>query len=180
MAVIWHMSYLPKITVDDQSPTPAVLRNELMRVAHGVMRSQGKNFALYLDNDFEGIRFFSENRDELEAFAQALSHSMIVRDYFKFPRFDSVDSSTHKHWVSLIKFKIPTVKSDRNAIEGNSQLRERRLQQAKGKPFIQFRSERAGNYCIHVNLIKADSYSGLRPNSYGLARQSALFAVPLL
>lgn len=149
---------------------------------HGAMRSLPGRFAVAFPHGkgfLSVIRVFASDRQDIDAFAEALTPHSAVRDYaiLGYPR--TVPEDYSGPWVSYRRYRIPTRKADRKA---GAPCRLRRLQfsEKHDLPYLIVNSVSTGQvFGLRFEAVKdVAPTSDAQPDGYGLARRSALFSVP--
>lgn len=179
---------LELLNVENEQPAPGrsvsagmyAVRNRLYGVLHGVFRQYPGRYALALPlvkNNQPRLRVFAERADQLEQLSTALQGHPTVRDYARLHPVVAVDQVDK--WVSYRRYRIPTVKSDRHAVDGQSTLRDRRLAAGRDLEHFQVGSQSTGQrFTLMIQQVDADQAGEGIPDGYGLARASQPFAVP--
>ena len=162
---------------------PMTTRNAVFSVLHGAFRAKPKIFALALPKGQPNLlRVFATYEAELVWLIEAISSHWKVRDYAKLSNVHKVGEHTGS-WSIYSRFRIPTVKSDRNAAEGVSNLRDRRLKEANSKKLASFKISSASNrqsFTVFVNaetVYKPDGFDAV-PDGYGLSRTQNRVPLP--
>lgn len=188
---------------DDVDLKLPVLRNQIYSILHGIFRQIPNTFALALASssrleakrkalevkygqepkyDFDILRVFASTQESLEQLTTELEKSWKVRDYAILLGVRPIPTLKIKGWKSYRRFRIPTAKAERARLtESNEQsLYERRLEVGRTLPYFLVRSQSTGQqFTINVDVLDAPDQGIGQPDSYGLARQSAPFALPV-
>ena len=150
---------------------------------HGLLAADPGRIALGVPAARQDLlRLFATTPDELHALQAAMARRPWFRDYAQLSAVLDVPADFGGPWAAFARYRIPTVKSDRHAVDGYSALRERRLQQALDRRLDHFRAHSAStgsSFSLTVERIDAPGLprEGV-PNSYGLCSRASLFAVP--
>lgn len=131
--------------------------------------------------DFDIFRVFSVTDEALQRLVDTISGHWTIRDYAVVGAVALVPTAKISGWQSYRRFRIPTAKMERSNLSHDlPPLHERRLQQAKAMPFLKIQSKSTGqSFTLVINKVEAtDAGHGL-PDSYGLARASQPFALPI-
>ncbi len=148
------------------------LRGRLLSILHSLFRQNPGTYALAIPSGRQSLRIFATEAPELESLRANLSSMPWIRDYARIGDVAAVPQEFKGPWVSYQRYRIPTVKSDRNAVDGISKLRDRRLQSAfdAGNDYfnIYSGSTKQRFTLIVRSLIGIPIKSDVVPNSYGL------------
>ena len=162
---------------------PMTTRNAVFSVLHGAFRAKPKIFALALPKGQPNLlRVFATYEAELVWLIEAISSHWKVRDYAKLSNVRAVGEHAG-NWSVYSRFRIPTAKSDRNATQGVSNLRDRRLEEAETNRLAFFKISSASNrqsFTVFVNtetVPKPDAFDAV-PDGYGLSRAQNRIALP--
>lgn len=131
--------------------------------------------------DFDIFRIFSTSDVALQRLVDTIGSHWTIRDYAVVGAVATVPTAKISGWESYRRFRIPTAKMERSKLTHDKlPLHERRLQQAKAMPFLKIQSKSTGqSFTLVIDKIAAtDAGYGL-PDSYGLARASQPFALPI-
>lgn len=188
---------------DDADLSIEYLRNQIYSIVHAVFRQLPTRFALALEAsarlqnktrhyeskygrkpraNFDILRIFSEQQTDLEQLVEKIKGHWKIRDYAVLHAPVPVPTAKVTGWKSYRRFRIPTLKAERNLTFENGQesLHSRRLKRAKALPFFSVQSQStAQKFTVTIEILDApDAGTGL-PDSYGLARQTQAFALPV-
>lgn len=189
-------------SADTMDLSLATIRNQVYTVLHGAFRSLDDSFALALVSskklknkqaqhgkrieyatyfDFDIFRIFSQNEQALDKLINAISQHWKIRDYTTMSSPRRVPIAKITGWNSYRRFRIPTAKMERtNLSDNNKPLRERRLEAARGKPFLKVNSKSTGQkFTVIVDIVPMEDAGQGLPDGYGLARKSQPFALPI-
>jgi CRISPR-associated endoribonuclease Cas6/Csy4 subtype I-F len=174
----FEVSLLPH---EDYSLSSAL--NQTNQLLHGLIKGSGGRIALAFP-DLKGgdigqrIRLFSDSADTLSDILSVMNKHFYFRDYCRVTEVKTVPESYNGTFVSYARFRIPTLKSDRN----NSGLHARRKHEAQGLPFFHLASSSTNqSFMLRFSVEYADAYAGeFLPNSYGLGSSMAKVFVPAL
>ncbi|WP_201532885.1 type I-F CRISPR-associated endoribonuclease Cas6/Csy4 [Psychrobacter ciconiae] len=131
--------------------------------------------------DFDIFRVFSVTDEALQRLVDTINNHWTIRDYAVVGAVALVPTAKISGWQSYRRFRIPTAKMERSKLSHDlPPLHERRLQQAKTMPFLKIQSKSTGqSFTLVIDKVEAtDAGHGL-PDSYGLARASQPFALPI-
>ncbi|XID74312.1 type I-F CRISPR-associated endoribonuclease Cas6/Csy4 [Alkanindiges sp. WGS2144] len=176
------------------------IRNQIFTVLHGCFRQMPMLFALALTSSktdhviglqqqrdkpssqrrfavYDVLRIFAEQEQVLQQLLTTLQAHWKVRDYCQLGLVSKVPM--HTAWKSYRRFRIPTLKTERNFSYDKAPLRDRRLEQAKAMPFLRVQSQSTGQqFTVIVDIQQAEDAGAGMPDGYGLARASQPFALP--
>ncbi|MCH4247226.1 MAG: type I-F CRISPR-associated endoribonuclease Cas6/Csy4 [Acinetobacter populi] len=178
------------------------IRNQVYGIIHGAFRQLSAHYALALvgsdkliakqthfeqkygrsaNFNFDIFRIFAENVDDLQNLIDALQGHWKIRDYTVLGTAIAVPIAKISAWKSYRRFRIPTQKSERNQLsEKKTPLRDRRLESAKTMPFLQVKSQSTGQgFTVIIDIQEHPDAGQGFPDSYGLARASQPFALPV-
>ncbi|MFM2056633.1 MAG: hypothetical protein RLY71_1018 [Pseudomonadota bacterium] len=151
---------------------------------HRHMRAHPGRFALALPEGrgfMAVLRVFADTRDELDALAEALHAVPTVRDYAVIGYPQRVPEDFDGAWLQYRRYRIPTRRADR---EDGAPCRARRIEFAESQrlPYLLVHSASTGQsfglrVCVLAGTPNAQPCA---PDSYGLARSSAPFSLPVL
>lgn len=187
---------------DDTDLKLGHIRNQIYTVIHGAFRKLPTHYALAVEmsdklkakqeqfekkhgriakSNFDILRIFAEQQDELEQLIEAIKGHWKIRDYTVLGTAIAVPTAKISGWKSYRRFRIPTQKAERTQLSHqNEPLRDRRLQAAKDKPFFQVISQSTGQgFTIIIDIQDCENAGQGLPDSYGLARKESPFALPV-
>jgi CRISPR-associated endoribonuclease Cas6/Csy4 subtype I-F len=168
----------------DASDAPAVvLRSLAFLKLHGIFAKHPAEFALALPRRTSGVlRVFASTREALDMLAAALDSDRWFRSYTRLGYPRAVPTDFSGPWVAFARYRIPSVRSDRNAIDGVSALRDRRLAAARQRRLDYFNVHSRSNGSRFSLTVERIEHEGLpqtgTPDSYGLSARSRLFGLP--
>ena len=166
---------------EEDSPQPILLAR-LLKILHGVFCEKPETFAIALPRQgFFSIRVFSREREALDSLAKAAQSHWFVRDYTRLGYPVSVPADYAGAWMTYRRFRIPSAKSDRNAVPGQLTLGQRRSAQAQKDGLIYLISDSQSNQQRFSLFVKSEPATGagdFRPNAYGLSSLERAFALP--
>lgn len=169
---------------EDTGLSPPLMRSRLLSILHGYFEQQPGRHAIALTRNPGALRIFATTRADFDALVSAISPHPWIRDYARvgYPREVPVDYNGP--WVAFRRYRIPTAKSDRNAVDGVSALRDRRVAEARSKRMEHFRlRSRSTNQAFVLTVERvpcATTSSEFTPDSYGLSTTSNVFGLPQL
>ena len=179
---------LEKRGADTEDIPLAGLSSRALSILHGAFAQRlavqdAQPYALALPNGLEVLRVFSAGRDELDALADNTEKHPFMRDYTSYGRVRQVLITDETRWVEYRRFRIPNRNSI--AVDGhedrNGARREASIARASMLPHFVISSKSTGQRArIFVERQEwAKETTGiLTPDSWGLSRLSARFAVP--
>lgn len=172
------------IAGQDSGLSAPVLRGRLMAILHGCFRQIPDRYAIALPEGQQKIRVFASARADFDALVEALQPNRWMRDYARIGYPREVPDDFAGPWVAYRRYRIPTVRSDRNAAGGISALRDRRIRYARQQGLEYFHARSQGteqSFVLTVERIVLDGPTGeCKPNSYGLGSATNTFGVPFL
>lgn len=128
------------------------------------------------------LRVFATTQTEIVSVSTDFGSDRWVRDYVQIEAFKQIYSDYTGAWAAFARYRIPTAKSDRHAIDNLSALRDRRLAYAREKQleFFNVRSSSTHQrFSLTVERIEGSSLPrDGSPNSYGLCSRLAPIALP--
>jgi len=167
---------------EDAGVSPPLMRGRLLSILHGCFQKQPGRYAVALTNHPGTLRVFTTDRSEFDALVEAMSPSPWIRDYARIGYPRTVPDNFQGPWVSFRRFRIPTVRSDRDAVDGTSALRDRRITEARAKRMEYFHLQSRSttqNFVLIVERVPCDGDIGrFKPDSYGFSTTSNTFALP--
>lgn len=163
--------------------SPLVLRGEAFMHLHRAFASTPGLYALAIPKGrVDRLRIFASNPEDLDALAERLGGNRWFRDYARLTCPSAVDPDQAAPRVAFARWRIPTVKSDRHASNGVSELRDRRLRLARDQRLDHFRVRSAStgaNFSLTVErIVSSDLPWGGTPNGYGLCSRHAPLGLP--
>jgi CRISPR-associated endoribonuclease Cas6/Csy4 subtype I-F len=169
------------VPADSGLSTP-VLRGKALSILHAFFMRHPHTYAVGLPDGHSSLRIFASTRDELDALAAYLNPMPWMRDYMNLSYPQAVPAHFKGPWVTFKRYRIPTVRSDRNAVGDESKLRNRRLEHVResGMNYFMLRSKSNEQaFCLTVETLPGRPNVGdCRPNSYGFSSKSELFSLP--
>jgi hypothetical protein len=168
----------------------ADVSSRALRVLHGAftqwrIESGIQPYALALPGGLETLRVFCASRDTLDALADRTEQHPFMRDYMIYGRIRRAYITEETRWVEYRRYRIP----NRNAIavgeheKENLTRRGSRVKHALRLPHFVVLSKSTGQRArIYVEQQDwmQDIPKALTPDSWGLSRLSARFAVPVV
>jgi hypothetical protein len=179
-------AYLDLETVGaaDSGLSPPLMRSRLLSILHGVFEQQPGRFAIALTHNLGTLRLFASARSDFDRLVEAISPHPWIRDYARIGYPREVPGDYAGPWIAFRRYRIPTVKSDRNATDGVSALRDRRIDEAQTKRMQHFRLRSRSNsqtFTLTVEQVPCKT-GGLdfTPDGYGLSTTTNTFGLPKL
>jgi hypothetical protein len=177
--------------LSDDDIKPSLLRGKVFMLLHGAFSKFNpdqptvpKRYAIALRNDLPrspDLRVFAEYSSLLKLREHILNHH-VIRDYTRVCEARPVPQEFEGGWTSYRRYRIPTVKQDRNAENGCSLLHDRRQKEAERMPAIYVRSSGGSSWLMPIQMVRVTkpSVDGsmFAPNGYGLATTERPFALP--
>lgn len=177
-----HFTQIELLSMSEEASPKPILLARLMSILHGVFRSKPETFAIALPaRGFSSLRVFARDRADLDFLAGAIQSNWFIRDYTRLGYPVSVPADYAGPWVSYRRYRIPAVKSDRNAEPGQPTLGQRRSAQAEKDGLVYLISHSESNqqkFSLYVQSVAGDGPGEFKPNSYGLASSERVFALP--
>ena len=167
---------------EDTGLAPPLMRSRLLSILHGYFEQQPGRHAVALTHNPGTLRIFATARTDFDAMVTAIGSHPWVRDYARvgYPR--EAPPNFQGPWMAFRRYRIPTVKSDRNAVDGVSLLRERRIAEARSKRLEYFRLQSRSTNQVFVLTVEripcTTARSEFTPDSYGLSTTSNVFGLP--
>jgi hypothetical protein len=161
-----------------------------LRVLHGAftqcrIESGTQPYALALPRGLETLRVFCASRDALDALADRTEQHPFMRDYMMYGRIRRARVTEETQWVEYRRYRIP----NRNALavveheKENMVRRGSRIKRALKLPHFVVLSKSTGQTArifVEQQNWTQDIPEALTPDSWGLSRLSARFAVPVM
>nr|WP_174506406.1 type I-F CRISPR-associated endoribonuclease Cas6/Csy4 [Acinetobacter sp. Marseille-Q1620] len=196
-------------SADDGELALPHLRNQIYSIVHAAFREMPERFALALEisprqqrkmqanelkygrktsGNYDVLRIFSEKQDDLEQLINHIKGHWKIQDYAVLsPAALAVPTAKITGWKSYNRFRIPTVKMERNLLTDPNKktLHERRLLEARKLPYFKVSSQSTGQVFTvpvdikDVEVSNANNTGNGLPDSYGLARKTQPFALPV-
>ena len=182
MTMLWHTDFAPRAAPGEDGG-PRALRNRLIAVFHGYFKQHPGKIAVYIDAKLPGIRVFAESMENLSHFVDAVRGHFVVRDYFTiaFPMSLKVEDYGGT-WVVMQSYNIRSAASDSltQTRESRRDLRMAHAKRLRLEYFIIHSQSNQSRFSECVLPVPSTGFAGFKPNSYGLARASDPFALPVL
>lgn len=208
-------------SADDGELSLAHLRNQIYSILHGVFREIPNTFALALETSprqqakmrakelkyqapvlpqYDVLRIFAAEQPSLEQLIEKIKGHWKVRDYAILNMPTAVPTAKITGFKAYFRFRIPTLKMERNTAEKTQSRNAKRIKQANKMPYFKVASQTTGQgFTVNVEILDVDlnhphyglpenytnpksahvkDLNGL-PDSYGLARKQQAFALPV-
>jgi hypothetical protein len=161
-----------------------------LRILHGAFTQFRAEFgtqpyALALPQGLEVQRVFSAHRDALDTLADTTEQHPFMRDYAIYGRIRCAPITEQTSWVEYRRYRIPN--RNATAVRGheseNLARRSSRIEQSVKLPHFVILSKSTGQSArifVQQQVWSGDIPQALTPDSWGLSRLSARFAVPAL
>lgn len=154
----------------------------VMHVLHGAFRQMPDKFAIAFPAEgsiFSTMRVFASSIEDLLALQAAVEMHESFEDHAHPRAVKAVPGDFTGEWVSYVRFRIPTRKSDRH--EG-APLRLRRMREADDLPYLRLHSRSSRtSFSLHFNPAVVNKPEGeCLPDSYGLSTTTKVFGLPRL
>lgn len=188
-------------SADDGELTLAHLRNQIYSIVHGVFREIPNTFALALETSakqkakmqkkelkyktpvlqqYDVLRIFAAEQHSLEQLVDNIKGHWKVRDYAILNHPVAVPTAKVIGYKSYFRFRIPTLKTERNAAEKTESRHARRLKEAKKMPYFKVSSQSTEQtFTVTIRIEDVTEAKAGVPDGYGLARQSQPFSLPV-
>lgn len=188
-------------SADDGELSLAHIRNQIYNIVHGVFRKMPEKFALALEMsprqqrkmqlketkynypirpNYDVLRIFASEQSDLEQLVESIKGHWKIRDYTVLNHPVAVPIAKVNGWRSYFRFRIPTLKSERNAAEKMESRNARRLKEAKQLPYFKVSSQSTSQgFTVTIKIENATEQVQGNPDSYGLARKSQPFTLPV-
>ncbi len=161
-------------------------RGRLLSILHSNFSQRAGAFAVGLNPSrrpqSHGLRVFATTIEELEWLSGRLTGNGWIRDYaiVNAPRL--VPSSFDGGWTSFVRYRIPTLKSDRKTGDEFGRLRARRLRKASedGMDYFLLASTSTSQRFTLIIQRRKDvpASQTCLPNSYGFSTTTQPFNLP--
>lgn len=185
--------------------TLSCVRNQVYNVLHGAFRQLNYHYAVALvasekmkakqesiqlkfakevKFNFDIFRVFAETYEALQALIDAILGHWKIRDYTVVGSPTPVPTEKITAWLSYRRFRIPSQKAEivpKNKVDKQPlYIRRRQFAQQQALPYLQVRSQSTGyNFSIFIEMKVCDSAGQGTPDSYGFARETQPFALPV-
>lgn len=130
------------------------------------------------------LRVFASSREDLDGLAKNVISQPWFRDYARLSYPRAVPDDFCGDWVRFVRYRVPSLASDRHEGEEHGLLRKRRMETARKAQMTYFilRSARTGQrFSLVVNREQGEPQSGeCAPNGYGFCVTSSPFSLPEL
>lgn len=188
-------------SADDGELTLTHLRNQIYSIVHGVFRKMPEKFALALEisprqqrkmqvkeakynypitQNYDVLRIFATEQNDLDQLIESIKDHWKIRDYAVLNHPIAVPMAKVTGWRSYFRFRIPTLKSERNVAEKAESRRAKRLKEAKQLPYFKVISQSTEqNFTVTIHIVNATEHIQGKPDGYGLARKSQPFTLPV-
>lgn len=190
----WYCDALPLIVGGDTGASGPVLRSRMLGLLHGVFAQRLGTFAVSFPDARQvpalpplltgALRVFASSREDLDWLAaSAFSHTWF-RDYARLSYPCVVPADFCGEWIRFVRYRVPSLSSDRHKGEEYGHLRQRRMESAhkRGLTYFILRSGGTGQrFSLLVNREQGEpQLEECAPNGYGFCVTSRPFSLPEL
>lgn len=162
--------------------SPPTVRGLLFALLHGWFRRHPGQYAVALLPDCLGLRIFASTERALTELLSALTAREWVQDALRITPVRAVPADFQGPWLSVRRFRIPTLSADRHTDHRHGALRTRRLEtvtkEGMEQIYVRSASTRQGFTLCIQQVPGHPQPTDCHPNSYGLATTQNAFAVP--
>lgn len=174
----------------DTDVSSTVVANQVIKILHGAFREKKGHYAVSLPCTKPGVRsstgnvlrIFSGSKESLALLIVNIQNHFYIRDYATIHRIESVPDKFSGEWIEYRRFRISTIKMDRNDSDGKAS--RKRLQRASelGLPYFIIQSQSNGHrFSLVIEPRKGNSESiTIEPDSYGFSVSSRPFSLPAI
>ncbi len=183
----WYCDAMPLLVGGDTGASGGMLRNGMLGQLHGLFSQRPGTFAVAFPGPEPqrfALRVFASSRDDLDWLAENALARPWFRDYARliYPR--AVPADFDGEWTRFVRYRIPSLSSDRHEGQARGQLRERRMLEARraGMTYFILRSAETGQrFSLVVNREPGEPQrEECAPNGYGFCVTSRPFSLPEL
>ena len=190
----WYCDALPLIVGGDTGASGPVLRNRMLGLLHGVFSQRPGAFAVAFPGREQlavlplpltgALRVFASSREDMDSLAENVISQPWFRDYVRLSYPRAVPADFCGEWVRFIRYRVPSLSSDRHEGEEHGLLRRRRMETARKAQMTYFILRSAGTgqrFSLVVNREQGEPQrEECTPNGYGFCVTSSPFSLPEL
>ena len=190
----WYCDALPLIVGGDTGASGPVLRNRILGLLHGVFSQRPGAFAVAFPGREQlavlplpltgALRVFASSREDMDWLAENVISQPWFRDYARLSYPRAVPDDFCGDWVRFVRYRVPSLSSDRHEGEEYGQLRKRRMEHARKAGMAYFILHSAGTeqrFSLVVNREQGEPQrEECTPNGYGFCVTSKPFCLPEL
>ena len=168
---------------DDTGMGPPLLRGRMLAILHPLFAAKPHTYALALPPGRNGaLRVFAGTRAELDGLVAGLRQNAWMRDYARIGYPAETPEDYAGPWVAFMRYRVPSLRSDRRTGEEHGRLRQRRMRcvaEERMDYFILRSASTGQRFSLAVRREPGEAPRGeCLPNSYGLCGRDNLFCVP--
>ncbi len=190
----WYCDALPLIVGGDTGTSGPVLRNRMLGLLHGLFAQRPGTFAVAFPGRDRlaalpplwtgALRVFASSREDMDWLAENVMSQPWFRDYVRLSYPRAVPDDFCGDWVRFVRYRVPSLSSDRHEGEEHGQLRKRRMEAASKSQMTYFILRSAGTgqrFSLVVNREQGEPQrEECTPNGYGFCVTSSPFSLPEL
>ena len=190
----WYCDAMPLTLGGDTGISGPMLRSRMLGLLHGVFAKRPGTFAVAFPGREQlptlplpltgTLRVFASSREDLDGLAKNVISQPWFRDYARLSYPQAVPDDFCGDWVRFVRYRVPSLASDRHEGEEHGLLRKRRMETARKAQMTYFilRSARTGQrFSLVVNREQGEPQNGeCAPNGYGFCVTSSPFSLPEL
>ena len=190
----WYSDALPLIVGGDTGTSGPVLRNRMLGLLHGLFAQRPGTFAVAFPGRDRlaalpplwtgALRVFASSREDMDWLAENVMSQPWFRDYVRLSYPRAVPDDFCGDWVRFVRYRVPSLSSDRHEGEEHGQLRKRRMEAASKSQMTYFILRSAGTgqrFSLVVNREQGEPQrEECTPNGYGFCVTSSPFSLPEL
>ncbi len=190
----WYCDAIPLTVAGDTGTSGPVLRNRLLGILHGLFARRPGLFAVAFPDEQElfslpasfggALRLFASSRENLDWLAENTRGLPWFRDYIRLSYPQAVPENFSGTWTRYVRYRIPSLSSDRHEGEEHGRLRRRRMALATRDGMTYFILQSAGTgqrFSLLVNREPGEAqHEECFPNGYGFCVSSRPFSLPEL
>ena len=137
----WYCDALPLIVGGDTGASGPVLRNRMLSLLHGIFTQRPGAFAVAFPGREQlavlpppltgALRVFASSREDMDWLAENVISQPWFRDYARLSYPRAVPADFCGEWVRFVRYRVPSLSSDRHEGEEQGLLRRRRMETAR-------------------------------------------------
>ena len=150
----WYCDALPLIVGGDTGASGPVLRNRMLSLLHGIFTQRPGAFAVAFPGREQlavlplpltgALRVFASSREDMDWLAENVISQPWFRDYARLSYPRAVPADFRGEWVRFVRYRVPSLSSDRHEGEEHGLLRRRRMETARKAKMTYFILHSAG------------------------------------
>lgn len=175
-----------QITIPQNNPDsiPPLVRGELLMVLHRIFTLRPDTYALFVPEGKRSLRVFASNEQDLVYLASRLNSFPKIQEVLTIGAPTPVPTDFTGPWTSFVRYRIPSLSSDRKTGDEHGQLRQRRMAMVNQSQMEHFHLESKSTkqaFTLFVERMEShDTGADCTPNSYGFSTSTKRFSLPAL